>query len=51
MGISAEYDFEGDVLSPDLPRILADEFTAMMPFYEFFGQFRREETENYSDLS
>ena len=50
MGLSAEYDFEGDVLSPDLPRILADEFTAMMPFYEFFRQFRREDTENFDHI-
>ena len=50
MGISAEYDFAGEILSPDLPAFLAGEFFAMEPFYEFFCQFRQDETENYSDL-
>ena len=50
MGVSAEHDFEGDVLSPELPRILADEFAAMMPFYEFFRQFREEDTENFDHI-
>ena len=50
MGVSAEYDFGGDVLSPELPRILIEEFQGMMPFYTFFRRFRDEDTENYSDL-
>jgi uncharacterized protein (TIGR02453 family) len=50
MGISAEHDFEGAVLDPGLPGFLAKEFAAMMPFYEFFLQFRQEEDENYSDM-
>ena len=37
--ISAEYDFGGDLLSPELPKILADGYTFLMPYYELFRVF------------
>lgn len=49
MGIDAAFDFEGDILSPDLPKILAEQYAFLMPYYEFFRLFRIDETENYAD--
>ncbi len=50
MGISAEYDFGGDVLSPDLPRILTEGYGFLMPYYRFLCRFRDVgKEENYSD--
>ena len=49
VGIDAAFDFEGDLLSPELPSILAEQYSFLMPYYEFFRSFRTEETENYSD--
>ena len=37
--ISAEFDFGGDLLSPELPKILADGYTFLMPYYELFRVF------------
>jgi uncharacterized protein (TIGR02453 family) len=40
VGIGARFDLEGDAFSPDLPRIVADAFDFMMPYYRFFRRFR-----------
>ena len=36
LGISSEHDFGGDALGPELPRILADGFDFLMPYYRLF---------------
>jgi uncharacterized protein (TIGR02453 family) len=47
VGIGARFDLEGDAFSPDLPRIVADAFDFMMPYYRFFRKFGTVEKENY----
>ena len=42
VGVTAEHDFGGNVLSPDLPRILADGFDFLMPYYRLFLRFRQQ---------
>jgi len=49
VGIDAAFDFEGDILSPELPKILAEQYSFLMPYYEYFRQFRQTEEENFSD--
>ena len=49
MGVSAAFDFEGDLLSPELPQILAEQYFFLMPYYEFFRRFHIDATENWSD--
>ena len=49
VGVSAAFDFGGDVLKPELPAILAEKYEELMPLYLFLRQFRREEQENFSD--
>ena len=51
LGIAAAYDYDEAAFSPALPERLAESFGFLMPYYLFFRRFRREETENYSDLS
>ena len=51
VGIVASFDYDGTSFSPALPERLAEAFDFLMPYYLFFRRFRREETENYSDLS
>ena len=47
--LSAEYDFGGDLLTPELPRILAEGYESLMPCYELFRTFRRSCGENFPD--
>ena len=47
--IEADFDFEGDIFSPELPRIVAEGFAFLMPYYRLFRQFRQEREENFSD--
>jgi len=42
VGVTAEHDFGGAVLSPGLPRILADGFDFLMPYYRLFLRFRQQ---------
>ncbi len=49
VGLDAEFDFGGDALSPELPRILADGIDFLLPYYELFARFRRQSEENWSD--
>ena len=49
VGIDAAFDFEGDVLSPELPKILAEQYTFLMPYYDLFRRFRTGPEENFSD--
>ena len=46
--ISAEFDFGGDLFDAELPRILADRFDFLMPYYELLRSFHIDETENWS---
>lgn len=39
ISMQCERDFGGVILSPDLPRFLADEFEKLMPLYDFFIEF------------
>ena len=41
LGITAEHDFGGDALKPDFPRILADGFDFLMPYYRLFLRFKQ----------
>ena len=42
-GVGAHFDQEGDAFSPELPRIVADGFDFMMPYYRFFRKFGKAE--------
>ncbi len=46
VGVTAEYDFGGAVLSPDLPSILAEGYEFLMPYYRLLCRFRAKEIEN-----
>ena len=46
--IGAEFDFGGDLFTPELPRILADSFEWLMPYYQLFRRFRETGDENFS---
>ena len=50
VGVEAVFDLGGDAFSPELPRILADGYERLMPYYELLRQFREDPAENYSDL-
>ena len=39
-GITAEFDFGGDALRPELPSILADGYDFLMPYYQLFKRFQ-----------
>ena len=41
VGVEALRDLEGEAFSPDLPRILAEVFTELMPMYEYLLQVHR----------
>ena len=41
VGLTHSEDFGGELLSPELPRILADNFAGLMPMYEYFLEFYR----------
>lgn len=43
LGLEHTEDFGGDLFSPELPKILVDEFEKLMPMYEFFQRFYVEE--------
>ena len=43
LGLECTRDFGGDVLSAELPQIVADGFSFLMPYYRFFTRFRQEE--------
>ena len=49
LSIEADFDFEGDIFSSELPKIVADAFTFLMPYYRLFRSFRQEKEENFSD--
>ena len=49
VGVSAAYDFEGDIFSPELPRILAEGYEFLMPYHRLFCRFSSQSTENYAD--
>lgn len=49
VGITAEYDFGGELLSPELPRILAEGYEFLMPYYRFLCRFRDVGRENFSE--
>ena len=48
VGITAEHDFGGDLLTPELPRILAEGYEFLMPYYRLLCRFRDAGKENYS---
>jgi len=48
VGITAEYDFGGDLLSPALPGLLAEGYEFLMPYYRLFCLFRDSDKENFS---
>ena len=50
VGIDAAFDFEGDIFSPRLPEILAEQYEFLMPFYEFFLRFRDTGSEDRRDI-
>ena len=50
VGISAAYDFEGALLTPELPRILAEGYGFLMPYYDLLRRFAPRSTENFSDF-
>ena len=39
LGLEHEEDFGGELLSPELPKILVSEYEKLMPVYEFFLRF------------
>ena len=43
LGMECSRDFGGDILTERLPQILTDGFAKLMPLYEFFLSFYREE--------
>ncbi len=42
LGLDCTHDFGGALFSPELPRILADGYDFLMPYYELFSRFYRE---------
>ena len=42
LGLEHTEDFGGDLCSPELPKILVDEYEKLMPMYEFFQKFYTE---------
>ena len=49
VGVTSMHDFEGDILSPELPKILAEDYEFLMPYYRLFCRFRGGEKENYGE--
>lgn len=49
IGLDAEFDFGGELFSPDLPKLLAERIEFLMPYYDFFCRFRIQPEENWSD--
>ena len=47
--IKAHFDDNYTLTPSDLPKILAEQYAFLMPYYEFFRLFRIDETENYAD--
>ena len=43
LGLEISRDFGGDILSPELPELLADSFEKLLPMYDFFMEIYREE--------
>ena len=43
VGILAEHDFGGDLFSPELPRILAEGYAFLLPYYRLMCRFRNPE--------
>ena len=43
VGITAEYDFGGELFSPELPRVLAEGYEFLMPYYRLLCRFRNRE--------
>ena len=43
VGILAEHDFGGDLFSPELPRILAEGYAFLLPYYRLICRFRNPE--------
>ena len=41
MGLEKSFDLGGDAFSEDLPQILADAFSQLMPMYEYFMEIYR----------
>lgn len=41
LGLSCDRDFGGELLTPALPRRLAEDYAFLLPFYEYFCQFYR----------
>ena len=39
IGLERDLDFGGALLTPELPQLLADAFSRLMPMYEFFTEF------------
>ena len=39
IGLSRHKDFGGELLTPELPQILAEDFMWLMPYYEYFSGF------------
>ena len=50
VGVSAAFDYDDRAYSPALSEQVTEAYGFLMPYYVFFRLFRREETENYSDL-
>ena len=46
LGMELSRDFGGDILSPNLPELLADNFGKLLPMYDFFMEIYREEPGN-----
>lgn len=46
LGMEMSRDFGGDILSPNLPELLADNFGKLLPMYDFFMEIYREEPGN-----
>jgi len=38
IGLQAEFPWEGDIFSSDLPSVLVDAFSFLMPYYQFFAE-------------
>ena len=50
VGVAAAFDYDERAYSPALPDQVTEAYEFLLPYYELFRLFRREETENYSDL-
>ena len=46
LGMLYEENFGGDLLSPDLPRILAEDYESLMPYYRYLAAFDVPELRN-----